>query len=252
MTTPRANTRDILEIMWQRHSSRGPFDPSVGIPESVLRQILDAARWAPTAHNMQNYEVIAVDDPHVLAQISAIRLQPAETFVHAPRGQLSISEAELAHTRIGLLPGMFPESWQEIDEEPAGAAASHSYLARTIQPCPLMLFVIYDSRLPADPADHLGAMSLGCVMQNIWLMSESHGIGVQVLSAFSLEAEEAKARLILAIPARLKIAFAVRLGYPLALEGSHLRVRRRIQDFLHRNRFGNDGTTDARLPKHRL
>src|ERR1700721_1589423 len=56
--------RDILEIMWQRHSCRAAFDPQRGIRESDMQRILDAVRWAPTAHNKQNFEVIAVDDKH--------------------------------------------------------------------------------------------------------------------------------------------------------------------------------------------
>jgi len=45
----------LLETLRQRHSSRG-------IAEEDLRQVLQAARWAPTAHNMQNFEIIVVDD----------------------------------------------------------------------------------------------------------------------------------------------------------------------------------------------
>jgi hypothetical protein len=37
--------------------------------------------------------------------------------------------------------------------------------------------------------------------------------------------------------AHMCIAFAVRLGYPVAAAESHWRVRHRIQDFTHRNRF---------------
>jgi hypothetical protein len=43
---------------------------------------------------------------------------------------------------------------------------------------------------------------------------------------------------LLDIPQHLKIAFAVRLGYPLDDSESYLRMRRKIQDFTHRNRYG--------------
>ena len=69
--------RDLLEIMWQRHTCRAAFDPQRAIRETDMQRILDAARWAPTAHNMQNFEIIAVDDKHCLAAISAIQLPPA-------------------------------------------------------------------------------------------------------------------------------------------------------------------------------
>ncbi len=39
----------------------------------------------------------------------------------------------------------------------------------------------------------------------------------------------------------LKIAFAVRLGYPLSAPPMYLRVRREVEDFTYHNRFGNAG-----------
>ena len=56
--------RDMLDIIWQRHSCRAPFDEARSIPESHIERLLDAARWAPTAHNLQNFEIVVVDDRH--------------------------------------------------------------------------------------------------------------------------------------------------------------------------------------------
>ena len=52
-------------LMEQRHSSRMPFDPARGVTELELAGIVDAARWAPTAHNMQNFRLVVVDDRRV-------------------------------------------------------------------------------------------------------------------------------------------------------------------------------------------
>jgi nitroreductase len=105
--------RDLLDIMWQRHTCRAAFDLNRKISELDLQRILDAARWAPTAHNLQNFEIIAVDDARRLAAIGAIRLRPVETFASGSSGQLSFSEGELLRKRTGLLAAMFPESWRE-------------------------------------------------------------------------------------------------------------------------------------------
>jgi nitroreductase len=230
--------RDLLEIMWQRHTCRAAFDPQRTILERDVERIFDAARWAPTAHNMQNFEIIAVDDKRCLAAIRAIQLPPAETFIRENRHQLSLSEAELLPGKTGLSASMLPESWQEA-EAAQGDGASVSYVGRTIQKCPLLLVVVTDSRLrvPFSEGDSLGLMSLGCVMQNLWLMTESLGISMQVLSAFSLNAVENQVQCILSIPKHMKIAFAARLGYPVTVSESYLRVRRKIQDFTHRNRY---------------
>jgi nitroreductase len=205
-----------------------------------MQRILDAARWAPTAHNLQNFEIIAVDDKDCLAAISAIQLPPTETFIRESYHQLSMPEAESLRRKIGLSASMFPKSWQEAEAaQDDNAAVQHTYLGRTIQECPLLLVVVHDSRprAPAPDGDELGLMSLGCVMQNLWLMAESLGISMQVLSAFGANAVENQVQCILAIPKHMKIAFAARLGYPVTVSESYLRVRRKIQDFTHRNRY---------------
>lgn len=232
--------RDLLEVMWQRHTCRAEFDPQRKIREADLQRILDAARWAPTAHNMQNFEIIAVDDGHCLDAIGAIRLPPIETFSRENCHQLSLSEAELLRRKTGLLASMLPESWQEAEAAQGdGAAAHRTCVGRTIQKCPLLLVVVHDSRLrtPASEGDSLGLMSLGCVMQNLWLMTESLGISMQILSALGADAVENQVQCILGLPEHMKIAFAARLGYPVTASESYLRVRRRIQDFTHRNRY---------------
>ena len=76
----------------------------------------------------------------------------------------------------------------------------------------------------------------------MWLVSESLGIGFQVMSAFSSPAVEPEVRKILGFPNHEKIAFAVRLGYPLKEFRpeiqKYLRVRRDLSDFTHLNRYG--------------
>jgi nitroreductase len=232
--------RDLLDIMWQRHTCRTAFDPAMAVRETDLQRILDAARWAPTAHNIQNFEIIVVGDAQRLSAIGAIRMPAAETFAREAYHQLSMQEAELLRRRTGLLASMFPESWHEAAVQDGGAASQRTLVGCTLQACPLLLVVVYDTRLgtAASEEDALGWMSLGCVMQNMWLMTESLGISMQILSGMSAAEVENQVQTILDIPRHLKIAFAARLGYPTTVSEGYLRVRRRIQDFTHRNRYG--------------
>jgi nitroreductase len=229
--------RDLLEIMWQRHSCRAPFDPDRKIREHDLQRILDAARWSPTAHNVQNFEVIVVDDPQRLTEICALQLPPSETFDVEYFRKLSFSEAALLQHKTGLSAGMFPASWHEEEMERDVGQVRHTYFGRTIPTCAVLLVVIYDNRIRHSEGDTLGNMSLGCVMQNVWLMSESLGISMQILSAVSEIEIAERVRRLLAIPGHMNVAFTVRLGYPFKASDSHVRVRRRIQDFTHRNRY---------------
>jgi len=64
---------DILKVIQDRQSARVPFDRERRVSEDHLGQILEAARWTPTAHNMQNFEIVVVDDRKVLGGIANIQ-----------------------------------------------------------------------------------------------------------------------------------------------------------------------------------
>jgi nitroreductase len=87
----------------------------------------------------------------------------------------------------------------------------------------------------------LGMMSLGCVMENMWLTAETLGVGVQIMSVFSSKHVGAELRKILSIPNYIDIASACRLGYPPVEPGRYLRVRREIQCFTNHNRYAAHG-----------
>jgi nitroreductase len=235
--------RDILNIIQKRQSARGPFDPSRPIAKQDLEQILEAARWAPTAHNMQNFEIIVVDDRKQLEAIGKIRSEVSETFLRENFLQMSFSLDELRQKKVGVLASMFPPSWRQPHTKPGAAAdaMSHAFLGSVLQESPLLLIVIYDStkRAPASEGDVLGMMSLGCVMENMWLTAESLGIGFHILSVFSGTAVEEEIRKILRFPRHLRIAYACRLGYPSAGPDAYVRVRRDLEQFTHHNFYGN-------------
>ena len=86
---------EFLKIIQERHSARVAFDPNHQIAKQDLEQILEAARWAPTAHNMQNFEIVVVDDKKQLEAIGKIRSQVSETFLRENYQQMSFSEQEL-------------------------------------------------------------------------------------------------------------------------------------------------------------
>ena len=64
------------------------------------------------------------------------------------------------------------------------------------------------------------------------------GIGMQIMSVFGGEHVEGALQELLVLPTYMKVAFAVRLGYPEATTFTPVRVRRDLDDFAHRNRFG--------------
>lgn len=233
---------DILKLIQQRHSARVPYDPNRPMAKEDLRQIIEAARWSPTAHNMQNFDVIVVDDKKVLEKIGNIKSKVSEAFIRENYQQLSFSEEELLQKKVGILGTAFPPAWRDPAKlDKAVRESRPTPLNRRINGSPVLLIVVYDSkkRAPASEGDVLGFISLGCVMESMWLMAQSMGISVHVLSVFAGEAVEKEVKKILSIPEYMKIAFAFRMGHPVSKPAKHLRVRRDVEMFTHHNRFGN-------------
>lgn len=125
----------------------------------------------------------------------------------------------------------------------ASRTFEQGFLDATMRSCPVVLIVVYDTRkrAPASGGDVLRLMSLGCVLQNVWLRAEARWIGMQVISVFSDQHVEDELRRILSIPQYMKIAFACRLGYPSVPPGRYVPVRRDAPRFTHRNSLISHG-----------
>jgi nitroreductase len=234
----------LLGIIQSRHSERVEYDPNRPPEKGQLEQILEAGRWAPTAHNMQNYEIIVVDDKATLRRVGAIRSRTSLEFLRENYQQLSFSKKELLEKRVGILGSGFPAAWRDPSRfEEVALKGPESALEERIDGSPMLLIVIYDpgKRAPASEGDVLGFMSLGCVMENMWLMAESLGLGFQILSTFANRSVEKEAKAILRIPDHMRIAYAIRVGHLASKPSKPLRVRRNIEDFAHRNMYGRKG-----------
>jgi nitroreductase len=229
---------DTLALIRDRKSWRVPFDAARPVAKQDLDRVLEAARWTPTAHNMQNFEIVVVDDPATLDALANVERPISEVFIKENYEQLSFSKEELLERKTGLLASMFPPEWQTPDfKADALEKAGISSRQRALLPAPVMLVVLYDPsrRAPASEGDFLGIISLGCLMENVWLAAEEAGLGVQIVSSL---ADAAALKEILGIPENLRVAFSVRLGYPLREPAGYLRVRRDVEDFTYYNRYG--------------
>ena len=235
---------DLSNLMEVRCSTRAPFDPKRSIARQDLMRILEAARWSPTPHNMQNFEIIVIDEEPLLKQIGNIKSKVTLDFLKENYQQLSFSKEELLRKKVGILAVWFPKEWTDPSRLEEAAQKAKSFpVSETLDGSPMLLIVIYDSRkrAPDSPGDFLGIVGLGCVMENMWLMANSLGIAFHILSEFGEDPVEKEAKRILSIPAHMKIAYACRLGYPISEPGKGLRMRRDVKDFTHHNRFGSTG-----------
>ncbi len=235
---------NLLAQMKERHSSRALFNPDRMIGKDDLHKILEAGSWAPTAHNMQNFEVIIIDDKKVIEAIGNIRMPVSLTFVKENYRQFSFSEEELKKKKTGVLAATFPPSSRnpEITEEDLAASERDSFMRQELFSTPVLGIVLYDPsrRAPASEGNFLGVISLGCVMENMWLMANSLGIDLHIVSSLSNSPSEKSIKKLLGVPEELIIAYSFRLGYALA-PYKYIRVRRDVEDFTHHNKYGNKG-----------
>ena len=192
---------------------------------------------------MQNYEIIVIDDKALLGKVGSIKSRILEEFLRGNIEHLSYSKEELERKKVGILAAGFPPDW--VDPAKISQVARESPpipFENSIRGSPTLLMVLYDpsKKAPAQAVDVYGFMSLGCLMENIWLAAQSLGISVQILSLSATAPVEKELRMLLGVPDYLKIAYTVRLGYPTVLV-KPLQVRRDIDDFTHHNGYGQKG-----------
>ncbi len=229
--------QDPLELIRARRSWRMAFDTTRPVAKEDLDRILEAARWTPSAHNMQNWEIVVVDDPELMDKLANVHRPVSEAFIKENYEHLSFSKEELMARGTGLLASMFPAEWQDPDfKADAMGKDGISSRQRALFASPVMLVVVYDPsrRAPASEGDFLGIISLGCLMENIWLEAEALGLGVQIVSSL---ADAPTLKDLLGIPEDLRVAYSVRIGYPVGESADYLRVRRDVEAFTFRNRY---------------
>jgi len=231
---------DLLKLMKERHSSRVFFDPDRPVAKEHIAKILEAGTWAPTAHNMQNFEVIIIDDKKLIRTIAAMKAPVSLKFIRENYKQLSFSDEELQKKKTSISGAIFPAAWRkhQIMKDEIEDNSRDLFMQAELLSTPVLGIVLYDPfrRAPASPGDFLGIMSLGCVMENLWLMANSLGIDFHIVSSLSNGSVKRGIKKLLHIPDRLVIAYSFRLGY--AIERTdYLRVRRDVTDFIHHNGY---------------
>lgn len=145
--------KELLKLMQKRQLARMPFDTKHPIAKKDLLKILEAGRWAPTAHNMRNFEIIVVDNKRLLDSIANIKRPISEIFIRENYKQLSFSEKELLRKKTKLLAAMFPPPWRSPHFKLDKNKKIDSSEQRLFPVCPAMLVVVYDP-VKRAPASH--------------------------------------------------------------------------------------------------
>jgi nitroreductase len=214
------------------------------LPDEVLYEILDDARFAPNGGNRQAWKVVIVRDP-------AARRRLGELY------DLGWRE-DAAHQRAGLIPFVASEAWwRNPPDGPDKPAVDLKEARRTptddlpgagpqlLADAPVVLLVLLDlSRVMAMDSG-LGRLSISAggsvypFVQNILLAARARGFGG--LPTTVLVRQEAALRTLLDIPEQFALASTIPLGRPAR---SITRLRRRpVEEFAVLERFDGDAFT---------
>ena len=173
------------------------------VPDEVLEEILDNARFAPSGGNRQGWRVIVVRD---LAKRAALGPLIEPTY-----------KRYLAEVRAGANPWntIAPAEVSQADVD--AVAIPPGFIDRLIH-APVLLLVTVDLAVVASMDQHLpriGVISGASIYPFVWnilLAARNEGLG-GTLTTF-LAAEEAKAKALFGIPENHALAAMLPIGKP--------------------------------------
>ena len=182
------NADALLAIMRERRSIRRYV--SRAVPRAVLERLLEAARWAPSAHNRQPWRFAVLTD--------------------AER-QAALAEAMGARFRADLLA-------EGVGTAEVEAQLARSYARLTEAPALIVLFV--DTTAMATYAEArrqqgeyiMAVQSVALAAQNLLLAAHAEGLGACWIAAPLFAPEEVRAAL--GVPQDWVAQGLIALGYP--------------------------------------
>lgn len=185
----------VNEAVRRRRSIRA-FLPTP-VPEAVLREVLDAARWAPSGSNIQAWKVVAVAgeerDAIVRMALEAMGTPSMTSNDDFPIYPPNLWEP-LRTRRFALAEDMYRALG--IPREDKAARLRHVARNFELFGAPVALFFVIDRRVAHGQWAHLGMLiqtvallleerGLGCCMQEAWAQFRP-----QLAAHFGLPAEE--------------------------------------------------------------
>ncbi len=199
------------------------------VPDDVIRDILEVARFAPNGGNRQTWHVIVLQDPEIRRQIRELYvISWREYMAHLYKGLVAFAPID-----DGKWTG------PAIDLEEARATPSPMPFADHLDEVPVLLLLAVDLAGLAvmdnglDRQSIIGGASVYPFAHNILLAARDVGIGGVVTTA--LAREEVAVKELLGIPSDHAVAALIALGHPVK-QLTKLR-RGAVDDFTTVDRF---------------
>ncbi len=224
---------DLLDAIRSRRTTNGPFEDRPLDPAHV-RTILEMAACAPSHFNSQPWRFVVVQDHATRMHIADIagesmqKLMAGGRFWQRYRKYFRFSKKEIDERGDGILidnmPGFLKPFAKYIFTERGGDMMAKFQVPRVlgkdarklVAGSPLILGITLDASeyKPDDLSGMYSLLSLGAVMQTIWLTATSLGIGMQFISTpMEVEGQWEKIVKLMGIPPEHKLMVVYRLGY---------------------------------------
>jgi nitroreductase len=176
------------------------------VPEDLVRRILEAGRYAPSAGNYQPWRFLVIRDQDIVDEMEAdVRrlckmLKAIFAWESSPLGAVS---RYIAKASIWLLPNMMhPMPFAAISFIADGTL-------KVFHGAPTVILLLKDKRGPGKPEVDLGACG-----QNMVLAAHSHGLGTCWVGFVELLRRNPKWKRRLGIEYPFELCEGIALGYP--------------------------------------
>ena len=205
---------NVMENIKTRRSIR-QFKPDP-VPEEALQWIIEAARWAPSAHNFQPTEYIIIKDRKSLDFIAEVSHKAAKR-VYAGK---SFSEVK----NMLLTVGDHQITDEQIELRRTGKIMPYLLTA------PVILLVVVDKGSPYYEAD--GWMAV----QNLLLAANAIGLGtIPTVRSIVNTKDKVEIQNYFDVPENYELLGIVPVGYP---DESPEIFKRDIGELIHSEKFG--------------
>ncbi|GAA5529368.1 nitroreductase family protein [Herpetosiphon gulosus] len=224
---------DLLDAIRSRRTTNGPFEDRPLDPAHV-QTILEMAACAPSHFNSQPWRFVVIQDQTTRMQLAEIagesmqKLMAGGRFWQRYRKYFRFSKQEVDQRGDGILidnmPAILKPFAKYIFTERGGELMAKFQVPKVlgkdarklVAGSPLILGITLDKSeyKPDDLSGMYSLLSLGAVMQTIWLTATSLGIGMQFISTpMEVEGQWEKITKLLQIPDEHSLMVLYRLGY---------------------------------------
>lgn len=224
---------DLYDAIRKRHTTNGAFADRL-IDPAHKRTILELAARAPSHFNSQPWRFVVVEDAARRREIGLIAgesmrlLMQEGRFWQQYRRFFRLSPEEVAATNDGIhidnIPSVLKPFAKYIFTE-RGASMMNSFQVprvlgndarKLVEHAPLLLGIALSNEVyqPGELTGLYTLISLGAVVQTIWLAATSLGIGMQFVSTpQEIPAQWARVSTLLGVPDGFELMILFRLGY---------------------------------------